>query len=87
LNGLITDHPHHGAVRPKSVSYNYLWRPVTLHRFAPELQCCLTTPSFHDMHLKNIAFMINGAPKVVSFAVYPHEDFIKMPSSLDMGTH
>ncbi len=87
LNGFITDHLHRGAVRPEFISHNYFRLPVTLHRFSQKTQCCLTVPSLSNKHFKNLTFMVNGSPQVTSFSVDLDEDFIHMPSPLNMGTH
>jgi hypothetical protein len=35
--------------------------------------------AFRDKDLKNLAFVVDGAPKIKRFAVYLNEHFIEMP--------
>ena len=34
---------------------------------------------------QNLAFVVNGPPKVTGFAIYLHENFVKAPSPVEIA--
>ena len=44
-------------------------------------------PLRRDHSLQDLAFMVDGAPKVAELAVDPHKDLIQMPAPLRIAAH
>src|SRR6056297_1950152 len=57
-----------------------------LHCFLEEFQSCLLVPGLCYEALKHLAFVIDGAPKVVTLAVDLHEHLVQVPSPV-AGLH
>jgi len=48
-----------------------MWSAVTLHGALQELQRSPAISAFRRKNLKHLAFVINGAPKIVRLAIAP----------------
>ncbi len=55
---------------------------MTLHRAFQKLERRLAIPPLAGKDLKDLAFMIHGAPQVMRLAPDPDERFIQMPSPM-----
>ena len=74
----VSDVFHCGAVGSKSVGHDRSRSAITLHRALQKLQSRLAVPLFGDENFENLAFVIDGAPEIVLFAIDPHEDLVEV---------
>ncbi len=51
------------------------------------LSAAFFVPLLGDVVLKNLAFMINGTPKVIRLAANLHKHLIEMPAPLSVPAH
>jgi hypothetical protein len=71
---------HRGGVRPKTVSHESLLPTIAFHRALQELERSLAIPTLRGEDLKDLAFVIHGAPEVVHLPIDPDEHFIQVPA-------
>ncbi len=54
--------------------------PMPLHCFLQEFQGCFLVARLGNEAFKHLAFVIDGPPQVVAFAIDPHEHLVEVPS-------
>lgn len=59
---------------------------MPLHQFPKKFQCRFLVTRPGDEAFKHLAFMIDGPPQVLAFAIDLHEHFVEMPTPLT-GSH
>ena len=70
------------TIRSKAVRYDRLRTTGAFHRAPQKLQRGLAIPAFRSKDLAHLAFVVDGAPKVMCFPVDPDEDLIQVPAPL-----
>lgn len=58
---------------------------IAFQRPFQKVQHRLAVPLLCNEHLKHLALMIHGAPKITGIAVYLHEHFVKVPAPAGTG--
>jgi len=64
-----------------------MWWPKAFHCFSEEFQRCFAVTALCDIAFQHFAFMINGTPKVMPFAIDLHKNFVQMPLPVRICTH
>jgi hypothetical protein len=71
------------AIRWQFVCYDSGWiEALLLERLSHEFQRGLLVPARLHQNVEDLAFAINGAPKINALAINPDEDFIEMPAHI-----
>ena len=87
---LQTWHPpgseHGGSIGLRSVSDDGLRLAMPLHRLVQKSRCGLSITALCEIGFERFAFAIDGAPKVMGLAVYPHKHHIRTPSPMEPCT-
>jgi hypothetical protein len=80
LVGGIADYTHGRPIRSEPIRNDHLGQTISFHGLLQESQCGLAIPAFRSEDFKNLALMIDGAPKVMSFAIDAHKHLIQVPT-------
>jgi hypothetical protein len=78
---------HRRRIRAKPIGDDPPRAAVFLHDPPEKLQRRHLVPLRRDHSLQDLAFMVDGAPKVAELAVDPHKDLIQMPAPLRIVAH
>src|SRR5271169_2470488 len=78
---------HCRGVGPKPVGDDRPRSAVLLHEPLEKLQRRSLVPPRGDHSLQNLAFMVDGAPKIAELAVDLHKHLIQMPAPLRIVAH
>jgi hypothetical protein len=71
------------AIRWQFVCHDSGWtEALLLEKLSHEFQRGLLVSSRLYQHVQDLAFAINGAPKINALAINPDEDFIEMPAHI-----
>src|SRR5271166_5390155 len=83
----IADLFHRRGIRAKPVGDDAPRSAVPLHDPLEKLQRRRPVPLSSDERFQNLAFMIDGAPKIAELAVDLHKDLVQVPSPLRITAH
>ena len=75
------------SVRPQPIRDDRIRSAGTLHQFPEEFQGGLAVSLLRDKGFQHLAFVVDGSPKVLVFAVDLHEHLIEVPPPIRTRPH
>jgi hypothetical protein len=83
----VTKHVHRSAIRAEAIGSNGLYRVVPLQGFLHEGQSCLFVAGLGDVAFQYLAFLVDGAPKVMQLPANLHVHLVEMPVPVLEASH
>jgi hypothetical protein len=87
LTCFVTNNYHCGTIRAQFIRHDHLRLAKVLHCFPEKIQFCPAFPTLRDIGFLHLTFVIHRTPEIVIFAVYLHENLIKMPMLIQVEAH
>lgn len=57
----VSDHHHGSTIGLQTVRYDHMRLPISLHRFAQKLHCCMAIPALGHIGFQHFTLVIDGA--------------------------
>jgi len=87
LTRFIPNRSHCGLVGSETICHDYLRATLLFHRLPQKFQRSLAILLLGDEYFKDFTLVVNRPPKVVGFAIDPHENFVEVPPPLRQAPH